>query len=59
LCDAEFRRCSTCPHWTARTLDDVKRDTVYEAWGVGIDVPEATFEDARRELAFEVFGVAV
>jgi hypothetical protein len=54
----ELHECANCPRWEARTFDDVRRDLVFETWGVGIDIPaRRTFEDARRELAWETFGV--
>jgi hypothetical protein len=55
----ELEACATCPLWLARSLDDVKRDVAYETWGVGINVPEGTIGDARRELAWNTFGVKV
>jgi hypothetical protein len=54
----ELERCTVCPRWEPRTLDDAKRDLAFETWGVGIEIPEQrTFEDALRELAWETFGV--
>jgi hypothetical protein len=40
-------------------LDDAKRDIAFETWGVGIVLPERSFEDARRELAWNAFGVKI
>jgi hypothetical protein len=36
----------------------VKRDLVFEAWGVGDAVPVTTrFDDVRRKLVWEAWGV--
>jgi hypothetical protein len=56
----ELRQCSSCPHWEPRTFDDVRRDQLFEIWGVGDAVANhATFDEVSRGLAMEVWGVSV
>jgi hypothetical protein len=58
LTGSEFCQCATCPRWEPRTFDATKRDLVFEAWGVGIPVPEhRTFDDVKRDLVAEAWGV--
>ena len=54
----ELHRCATCARWEPRTFDSVKRDLVFEAWGVGDAVQvSTTFDDVRRKLMWEAWGV--
>lgn len=51
-------QCATCTRWEQRTFDSTKRDMVFEAWGVGIPVPEhRTFDEVRSDLVLEAWGV--
>ena len=55
---SELHQCATCARWERRTFDSVKRDLVFEAWGVGDAVPvKTTFDDVRRRLVWEAWGV--
>ena len=55
---SELRECATCSRWEQRTFEASKRDLLFEAWGVGIPVPDhRTFDDARRALVLEAWGV--
>jgi hypothetical protein len=57
---SEFRQCASCARWELRTFDDVKRDLVFEAWGVGDEVTNhSTFDDVRRGLVMEAWGIGV
>ena len=54
----ELHQCATCARWEPRTFDSVKRDLVFEAWGVGDAVQvSTTFDDVRRKLVLEAWGV--
>jgi hypothetical protein len=58
LTPSELGDCATCPRWEPRTFEATKRDLVFEAWGIGIAVPEpATFDDVKRSLIVEAWGV--
>jgi hypothetical protein len=57
LDDSRSCQCATCPHWEPRSFDATKRDLVFEAWGVGIPVPEhRAFDDVKRDLVSEAWG---
>ena len=58
LTAGELHACATCARWEPRTFETAKRDLVYEAWGVGDEIPEpATFDGAKRDLVLEAWGV--
>ena len=55
----ELHQCATCARWEARTFDAVKRDLLFEAWGVGDAFQvHTTFDDVRRKLVWDAWGVA-
>ena len=54
----QLRQCATCPRWEPRTFDAAVRDLVFEAWGVGMRVPEpAGFEEAKRDMVLDAWAV--
>ena len=56
---SDLHQCATCARWEPRTFDSVKRDLLFEAWGVGDAVQaNTTFDDARRTLIVDAWGVA-
>jgi hypothetical protein len=58
LTSNELHECATCPRWEVRTFEAKRRDLVFEAWGIGIPIPEPTaFEDVKRRLVSEAWGV--
>jgi hypothetical protein len=58
LDSSELCQCASCPRWEPRSFDATRRDLVFEAWGVGIPVPEHRgFDEVKRELVSEAWGV--
>jgi hypothetical protein len=54
----ELHQCATCARWEPRTFDAVKRDLIFEAWGVGDAVQaDMTFDDVKRKLVSEAWGI--
>jgi hypothetical protein len=47
-----------CPHFQARTFESVKRDLIFETWGLGnLAARPRTFDEVSRHLMLEAWGV--
>jgi hypothetical protein len=55
---AELADCPMCPHFMARSFESVKRDLIFETWGVGNVVAKPrTLDEVKRHLMLETWGV--